>query len=70
MPNLTNIDELMEADGESLQRLAKQIVNRINEIRQRRLELSAMVHEDEGLRDEFAALRTMADTVKKLIEAQ
>lgn len=70
MPNLTNIDELMEADGESLQRLAKQIVNRINEIRQRRLELSAHVHEDEGLRDEFAALRTMADTVKKLIEAQ
>lgn len=66
---LGGIDDLLEADQESLRRTQVQIVNRMNQIRVRRLELSAAVHEDEGLRDEQAAIKSMANAINKLLES-
>lgn len=63
----TTIQDLLEADEHELQIAAKQIFNRINQVRQEMSELTPYVERHTGLKSEFAALRTMADTVKRLL---
>lgn len=63
-----NVAELAHMSADELQEIQAQVVNRTIEIVNRRREIAPTVQEDEGLKGELAALKSIKDGVKSMME--
>lgn len=63
-----NVEAMQHMNGDDLQSVQAQVVNRMLEVTARIRELAPTVQEHEGLKGELAALKSIKDGIKSMME--